>query len=151
MSQVNGKSILVFENTSSFLESICELELALFPEDAWSKEQIVQHLEKGRAILLVTDQKLISYILFFVNASNEEVEIYRVGTDTAFQHKGFAKNLLEKLRLLFEPYSQILEVDSQNEKAIGLYNKLGFALNRVRKQYYKNGNDCLEFIWKKSP
>tara|TARA_Y100001968_G_C19315492_1_gene696447 strand:- start:17 stop:517 length:501 start_codon:yes stop_codon:yes gene_type:complete len=37
----------------------------------------------------------------------------------------------------------ILEVDEENSAAIGLYNKIGFKTVRIRKKYYRNGNNAL--------
>lgn len=76
----------------------------------------------------------------------DEINISRVAVDKNFQNHGIATKLVEYAENIAkdEQINLSLEVSENNLRAIRLYQKLGFKLRRVRKNYYADQSNCLE-------
>ena len=74
-----------------------------------------------------------------------EIELYDIAVASKFQGKGYSKLMMNYLLSLAKNTSSntiLLEVNSINYKAIGLYEKYGFKKYSERKNYYGN-NDAI--------
>ena len=80
--------------------------------------------------------RLVAFALF--NRVLDEATLLNVATDPAFQRHGYAKDLLTyALRELSASATRcLLEVRSSNAPAMALYEKLGFAYDGSRRNYY---------------
>ncbi len=90
------------------------------------------------------NENIIGYISTMFDGNI--VEILNFCVEPSYQNKGYGTNLLIYIDNYFyqlNAKSMILEVDSDNLKAINLYKKFGFELINIRKKYYKNGHDAL--------
>lgn len=72
------------------------------------------------------------------------IDIIYIFTDEKHRRNQVATILLKYI-ISFKK-NIFLEVSSRNNIAIKLYNKLGFILNRIRKDYYSIGEDGLEMM-----
>jgi [ribosomal protein S18]-alanine N-acetyltransferase len=89
-----------------------------------------------------------AFLLFWRAA--DELQIIAIGTRPECRRAGLARSLLANLveagkkgdtRLI------LLEVRASNNAALSLYQSLGFALARVRRNYYENpSEDALELM-----
>lgn len=124
--------------TLSSLSPVEEMERSLFP-DPWGKGSLEEHLEAPHAhsFFALFDGTVAGYVLGSVIAG--EGEILRIGVKKEYRNRGVASSLLSHLiregmdrgcKTLF------LEVRAGNKPAIGLYEKWGFTLCGVRKNYY---------------
>ena len=101
-------------------------------------------LEDGLSVILVyeKDDKIIG----FISATDlgETCDILSLVVDPEYRNKMVASNLIDYLiSELSENLKLItLEVASKNIPAINLYEKFGFEVVNVRKNYYFDGDDA---------
>ena len=127
------------------------LERELFPEDAWTVEQFWQELAQDTRVYLVADgdagvggKALDGYAGAFVLAPDSDVQTIAVRADR--QGAGIASTLLSALMaraLAAGCTHMMLEVRADNARAIGLYERHGFARISQRRAYYPDGADAL--------
>ena len=89
-----------------------------------------------------------AFIIYNI-VSEDEAEIFDVGTAPEFRNEGFAKDLIEKTitTLKNEHIKTIfLEVAENNIAALKLYEKCGFEKYNIRKDYYKSQNGRINAI-----
>lgn len=83
------------------------------------------------------ENKLIGFV--HVLKTFECLEIINVVVDDDYRCRGIASNLINFVFNYYKDFEYILlEVNEHNDKAINLYNKLGFKVINVRKNYYGN-------------
>lgn len=123
----------------SDIEAIYKIEEEAF-SDPLKKETFLKDLERESFYCYgaFTDELVafISYEKVF-----DEGQIISVATSKNHRRKGYAKKLFETVTLNgkkdgIEFFT--LEVRSDNEAAIGLYELLGFKMVGVRKNYYQS-------------
>lgn len=101
-------------------------------------------LEDGLSIILVyeKDDKIIG----FISATDlgETCDILSLVVDPKYRNKMVASNLIDYLiSELSEDLKLItLEVASKNIPAVNLYEKFGFEVVNVRRNYYPDGDDA---------
>ena len=101
-------------------------------------------LEDGLSIILVyeKDDKIIG----FISATDlgETCDILSLVVDPKYRNKMVASNLIDYLiSELSEDLKLItLEVASKNIPAINLYEKFGFEVVNIRRNYYPDGDDA---------
>jgi ribosomal-protein-alanine N-acetyltransferase len=78
----------------------------------------------------------------------DELQLIWIGTRTEHRRRGVGRALLDQLiedARALGGRRVLLEVSRDNTAAIGLYERKGFSLMRVRRGYYrKTGQDALE-------
>ncbi len=82
-------------------------------------------------------RELMAVIVF--STIDDIIELLYLSVGTQWRHRGLGSALLEELikRAKADNVKQIfLEVNTSNKNAISLYEKYGFKLNRIRKNYY---------------
>ena len=101
-------------------------------------------LEDGLSIILVyeKDDKIIG----FISATDlgETCDILSLVVDPEYRNKMIASNLIDYLiSELSEDLKLItLEVASKNIPAVNLYEKFGFEVVNIRRNYYPDGDDA---------
>ncbi|MEW2499315.1 ribosomal protein S18-alanine N-acetyltransferase [Amycolatopsis sp. CA-161197] len=122
-----------------------EIEQVLFPgDDPWSARAFHSELDQGHFYLAArTDDgtELLGYGgLAVVGRRGEyEAEIHTIGVVPEAQGQGIGKALL---RALLERADEVsapvfLEVRTDNDTAVGLYERHGFEKLGIRKRYYQ--------------
>ena len=120
-------------------EAAAAIEKDLFGQP-WSREGFLSSLANPDAFYLAAfeEEKLVGYCGFF--QSFDEAEITNVAVAPSGQNKGIGRAMLKELigqgrERGVERY--ILEVRVSNERAIHLYEKLGFLKVGVRRGFYE--------------
>lgn len=88
---------------------------------------------------------------FIILQLTDEVNIISVAVDKDYRNLGIASKLIETAQEVCKKQklsNLTLEVGYKNITAYLLYVKLGFTVRRTRKNYYANGDDCLEMVKK---
>ena len=111
-----------------------------------NKETILRTLsnENLNYYLIFEDEQVVGFLEGFI--ISPESEIYDIAVDEAYQRKGYAKKLMEFFIDLSKQKGVetiLLEVNSNNTKAINLYNLFGFVEYGKRKNYYGDSDAVL--------
>ncbi len=129
----------------SDLDSIMALELACFPTDAWSRDNMHFEILAHHTHYLVAtrDNELIAFAGLSKIPGNDQGDIQTIAVAPEARGLGLGKALM--LQLLAEARRQhaaeiFLEVRADNLAAQGLYSALGFDHIDTRKRYYQPDN-----------
>ena len=126
------------------LNTLFVIENRVFNNDpfALSKSSFRYHLQKNIIFCIEVDEKIAGYILWLKR--KDSYRLYSLAVDNDFQGLGLASKLLENsFENLKDKKRFTLEVKVKNEKAIKLYEKFGFKVKKVLKDYYE---DCDGFL-----
>ncbi|WP_244594315.1 GNAT family N-acetyltransferase [Leptospira ryugenii] len=121
-------------------------EMLCFPEDAWTKKMLLNHLE-FHAAYLAFGERAQGYAL--ICETPWEVEIFRIATLPNYHRLGVATFLLHSLFQEFPSKDFFLELRENNKTALNLYQKVGFGILETRKNYYPNGETAI--LMKRKP
>jgi ribosomal-protein-alanine N-acetyltransferase len=119
-----------------------ELEKQLFDgDDPWPARAFVAELEAkhNHYVAARDDDKLVGYggIARLGRRRPFEYEIHTIGVDPAYQGQGIGRNLLMGLLEFADGGTIFLEVRTDNEPAINLYEGVGFVRMGLRRRYYR--------------
>jgi [ribosomal protein S18]-alanine N-acetyltransferase len=124
---------------------IIEKEVHVAP---WTEEAFLAEMKKPFSKVWVmtddeTDERVAGYIAFWV--VDKECRILNIAVPLPFRGLGVAKDLIRAMireAIATGATHTELEVRKGNLAAIQLYQKLGFTIIQVRKNYYSNGEDA---------
>ena len=120
-----------------------ELESLLFDgDDPWPEVAFVRELaaRHNRYVAARMDDTLVGYagIAKLGRTTPFEYEIHTIGVDPAYQRHGIGRAMMDRLLSWAGPDGVVfLEVRTDNEPALALYQSLGFVTVGVRKRYYR--------------
>jgi ribosomal-protein-alanine N-acetyltransferase len=121
-----------------------EIEKILFPgDDPWSARAFHSELDAGGYYLaaVTEDDVLAGYAGLAIRGSRGdwETSVHTIGVDPEFQGIGVGTALLRTLLMRADELAApvFLEVRTDNERAIGLYERHGFERIGIRKRYYQ--------------
>ncbi|MGX9790097.1 ribosomal protein S18-alanine N-acetyltransferase [Mycobacterium sp. MMS18-G62] len=119
-----------------------ELEKQLFDgDDPWPARAFIAELEAkhNHYVAARDDDKLIGYggIARLGRRRPFEYEIHTIGVDPAYQGQGIGRQLLMGLLEYAKGGTIFLEVRTDNEPAINLYESVGFVRMGLRRRYYR--------------
>ena len=119
-----------------------ELEAQLFDgDDPWPAVAFVRELEAKHIhyVAARTEDKLVGYagIARLGRKPPYEYEIHTIGVDPAYQGQGIGRRMLADLLEFADGGVVFLEVRTDNEAAIRLYQSAGFVNVGLRKRYYR--------------
>ena len=109
------------------------LEKSLFDSPFSIKDLENMSLQEAFKIWKIYGDSLIGYVCFF--QVKNEVEIIKIGIMKSYQGKNYGTHLITKIKKL-SIRKIFLEVSSLNKIAIKFYEKNGFKIIGVRKNYY---------------
>lgn len=124
------------------LARCAELERILFPgDDPWRESAFRAELDAGHHYVgAYTDGGLIGYAGLSLQGrrGNAEASVHTIGVDPEWQGRGVGRALLRALLARADEYAApvFLEVRTDNETAIGLYEAHGFTRIGTRRRYY---------------
>jgi ribosomal-protein-alanine acetyltransferase len=135
--------------TPEDLDALMALEIAIYPDDAWSRENMAAELSNPHGFYLVEtgeDEAIVAYAGLLAPLGTGQGDIQTVTVAPEARRQGLARGMMQKL--LDEARRRgaeelFLEVRVDNEAAQVLYRELGFETISVRKRYYKGGIDAL--------
>lgn len=121
------------------------LEQKLFSIENYplSRGSIAYHVRNNLLYIAEIDGDIAGYILVLIKRKN--AKLYSIGISEAYRGKKIAQKLLgfisdEILSLGF--IGLLLEVRTDNEAAIALYEKVGFNVVKRLKAFYRDGCDA---------
>lgn len=119
-----------------------ELEAILFPgDDPWPAVAFISELDSDHNhYVAARDGKLLVGYAGISRLGRKppfEYEVHTIGVDPAYQGRGIGRELLDRLLTIADGGTVFLEVRTDNEPAIGLYESVGFVKMGVRKRYYR--------------
>ena len=119
-----------------------ELEAQLFDgDDPWPERAFLAELaaKHNHYVGARVDDKLVGYagIARLGRFKPFEYEIHTIGVDPAYQGQGIGRQMLHRLFDFAAGAPIFLEVRTDNEAAIALYESEGFVKMGVRKRYYR--------------
>jgi ribosomal-protein-alanine N-acetyltransferase len=124
-----------------------ELERVLFPgEDPWSLAVFASELRAGNRYFgaYAPDGRLIGYAGLAVAGRPPDLEtsVHTIGVDPDWQGRGVGSALLRTLLAIADDLAApvFLEVRTDNEPAIRMYEAYGFVRLGLRKRYYQPAN-----------
>lgn len=129
------------------IKAIGELDKNNF-SNAWDEKMLEDILLSKSSVVFVVEMD--GQIVGFLVAENDvdEYNISRVVVDTNFRNHGIGTKLIEHIEAIARSSKMnvSLEVSVNNFTAKTLYEKLGYTLRRIRKEYYKDKSDALEMV-----
>jgi [ribosomal protein S18]-alanine N-acetyltransferase len=119
-----------------------ELESQLFDgDDPWPARVFMAELEAkhNHYVAARADDKLVGYggVSRLGRKKPYEYEIHTIGVDAAYQGQGIGRQLLTSLLEYADGGTIFLEVRTDNEAAISLYESVGFVRVGMRRRYYR--------------
>jgi [ribosomal protein S18]-alanine N-acetyltransferase len=134
--------IVIDRLTPADAERCGELEAQLFEgDDPWSASAILSELAAANTFYVAarSERELVGYagIARLGLLPPHEYEIHTIGVDPAFQGHGIGRQLLDRLLEFTQGGTVFLEVRTDNEAAIALYESLGFVNVGLRRRYYR--------------
>ncbi|MUL81272.1 MULTISPECIES: ribosomal protein S18-alanine N-acetyltransferase [unclassified Mycolicibacterium] len=128
--------------TRADAERCAELEAKLFAgDDPWPARAFLNELAAShtRYIAARSDGRLVGYagIARLGRVRPYEYEIHTIGVDPDFQGQGIGRRLLDDMLDFASGGIVFLEVRTDNEPAISLYESAGFVNIGLRKRYYR--------------
>lgn len=119
-------------------------------EEVWQKETIQNDLLQDSKYYYVAkyNGEEIGYIA--IECACDELSLLKIAVKESFRGYGIATKLIEYTKQLMQKHGlkkYFLEVSYKNNIAKNLYQKTGFKQISVRKNYYKNGDDCIVMLY----
>ncbi|AZA09930.1 ribosomal protein S18-alanine N-acetyltransferase [Corynebacterium pseudopelargi] len=133
---------------------LAHLEAQLFPGDnPWSAADFRSEFAQPHTLYLGIDldNHLVAYagVAFLGPQDQPECEIHTIGVDPAYQGQGLARAMMQQICGLADQRAAaiFLEVRTDNEPAIGLYEAFGFQRIGLRRNYYQpSGADAFTML-----
>ena len=122
------------------LNQVVALEEQLFTS-SWSyKDFLYELLENDFSFnyVIEDDLKIVGYVGVWM--MYEQAQITTIGVAPDYQRQGLGRNMLETIIALTQKHGcemMSLEVRISNDKAISLYEILGFHKETIRKNFYQ--------------
>ncbi len=126
------------------LNQVVALEEQLFTS-SWSyKDFLYELLENDFSFnyVIEDDLKIVGYVGVWM--MYEQAQITTIGVAPDYQRQGLGRNMLETIIALTQKHGcemMSLEVRISNDKAISLYESLGFHKEKIRKNYYQDNQE----------
>lgn len=128
--------------TKADADRCAELESLLFPgDDPWPERAFHAELDGGHThyVAARADGTVVGYagIARLGRTPPYEYDIHTIGVDPQYQGQGIGRRMLEQLLEVAGDGVIFLEVRTDNEPAIALYESVGFTRVGLRKRYYR--------------
>jgi len=134
------------------LGAIEEIETRCY-DTPWSRSMFAGEISKPSSICLgAFDEELGSLVGYLIISRYVDAwHVMNIAVDPTYQGRGVAKMLLEQLFDLTGADGRrgyTLEVRVSNDRAIKLYERLGFEPRGVRRGYYTDNREDALIMWK---
>lgn len=136
--------------TENNVKKVADLEYECFGKDAWSENLLRQEIgqEDKHYVVLFSDRELAAYGGF--SQVLNEGDIMNIAVAEKFRRQGYGKRILEEIFSIAKDLHIeriTLEVRESNLPARSLYEKEGFVFSGIRRNYYRNKENCCIY-WK---
>lgn len=133
---------------SGDLDTVAAIEQAIYPFP-WSRGNFADSLSAGYdSWLFETEHRTAGYAI--VMWLPDEVHLLNLSVAAELQGRGFGRAMLRWLMADGQRRGapgMLLEVRPSNQRAIALYQSLGFHRIGIRKRYYPSWNHSREDAW----
>jgi ribosomal protein S18 acetylase RimI-like enzyme len=139
------------------LDQIKKLDTKYF-EPVWGPRQwsLLEHANRTLVCFWMGEQEseesLVKSLIFGeLNEADSSFEIFKVITVPELRRSGLATRLFESLKTYSDKQSLekiFLQVAATNQPALKAYERWGFVPLRTMKNYYGNGLDAIELIFR---
>ena len=137
------------------LPVLVSMERVLFADSPWSMGQFKEEFKgvpNSRYFMVATNDQdqIVGYAAVLVVAPGVEADVLTVAVLPEYARQGIATHFmgeLEKWSQEKQALAMMLEVGTENTRAIALYEKLGYQTIATRKNYYGQGLDA--FVMRK--
>jgi [ribosomal protein S18]-alanine N-acetyltransferase len=120
------------------IPALVELEEILFPGDSpWNKEMFASELAGGNHYVVHRDPTGSIDGYAGLALLGVEAEVHTIGVRPDSQGAGLGRMLLRQLISAADGRRLLLEVRTDNERAIALYASEGFTTVGIRRRYYR--------------
>lgn len=131
--------------TVADVEPIMALETTIFPDDAWSTEQMLQGVTSpyGHYLVVENEGEIIAYAGAFHLPGDDVADIHTIAVTAGARGHGVGADLFDALVSWATKDGAtriLLEVRSDNLVAQNLYQSRGFQTIAVREGYYQPAN-----------
>lgn len=128
------------------LDRIAKIENESIMTNKISKEDFAHYIdsEDHKVFVAKINDSVIGFILLEIT---DEINIYSVAVDEKYRNIGLATKFVEQAKVLAKQngiQKLSLEVSDNNLRAYLLYEKLGFVVRRIRKNYYADKSNAIE-------
>ncbi|MEO5877280.1 MAG: ribosomal protein S18-alanine N-acetyltransferase [Streptosporangiaceae bacterium] len=135
--------------TTADVAAALEIENELFPEDSWTEGMLLGELaDQGRTrhyVVVLAEDEIVGYA--GLASAADQADVQTIGVRETAQGRGLGAALLTEL--LAEAARRacaavFLEVRADNDRAQKLYERFGFDVVGVRRNYYQpSGVDAI--------
>jgi ribosomal-protein-alanine N-acetyltransferase len=130
------------------LPDLLALENLCFKEETFHKKQLGYLLLKAKSLVLVAsaDDKIIGSMIVLLRENILQARIYSLNVHPSYRRMGIGGLLMDAaLEFLKERGFRkfTLEAGINNTAARNLYESKGFSVDKILRNYYKNGDDAL--------
>jgi ribosomal-protein-alanine N-acetyltransferase len=126
------------------LDEIMAIEAEIF-QDAWTRQSYEYEIQKNKfslPMVLLLDGKLIGHAVAW-HVYNE-FHIATLGIRKEYQGLGWGRFLLQTLLGMADGADYVLlEVRKNNYRAVKMYEQFDFVPLRIRRGYYRDGEDAI--------
>ena len=140
MEKINLENIIIEPFSINYIEDVTSIHSQVL--DGWSMKGLIGDLanDATESYVAVYEGKAIAFCSFI---ATEDAELVFICTHPLYRQQGVAYKLLYDaiIALPTSVNSIVLEVRSQNQPAIRLYEKMGFAVLGKRKNFYSFPED----------
>ncbi len=140
--------IQIKKSVKADIDKIIEIEKQSIKVNTLSESEI-KEISKNKNYQIFVCKFNDEVVGFVIAQITDEVNIVSIAVLKDFRNLGLGGGLIKKVEK-FAKHSGIktisLEVSKNNITAYLLYQKCGFTLRRVRKNYYADKSDCFEMI-----
>lgn len=148
--KLRRKNFEILKPTKDELNLVAKIEQDSIEYNRLKLEDFLQMYDNTNYEIAVgkLDDDIVGFILIQIT---DEINITSLAVKKEFRNLGVGTKLLnwlENFALSKNIDTISLEVNSKNITAYLLYEKFGFTVRRERKNYYSDGNTCLEMMKK---
>lgn len=143
----HSKNITIRDTREADLTPLVALEQRCFATDRLSKRSFSYWIKSKHRVFLVVlqDEQIIGYGLVIMRKGTRLARLYSIAIDKDIAGKGIGRQLmlaLEKQTVAAGKLFLRLEVEKTNERAIGLYQSMGYKIFGDYEHYYENNGDA---------
>ena len=135
------------EVTATDLTQLIDLEKRCFASDRLSKRSFSHWIKSKHRVFLVAEShgQLSAYGLVIMRKGTRLARLYSIAVDQDIEGKGIGRKILlalEKSTVAAGKLFLRLEVEKTNQRAINLYQSMGYKIFGDYQHYYENNGDA---------
>lgn len=143
----DSQNLTIRDAKNADLTALVALEQRCFATDRLSKRSFSYWIKaKHRVFMVATqDEQIIGYGLVIMRKGTRLARLYSIAIDKVVEGKGVGRQLLLALEAQTVAAGKLflrLEVEKTNERAIGLYQSMGYVIFGDYQHYYENNGDA---------